>query len=82
MTLTTDDFIEAAQRAGFSMEELIQAETELQDVDKGTKSFTDSTEFHVFRASKILQEVAKDKALKHKIKPWKGPLPKPRISPP
>jgi hypothetical protein len=52
------------------------------DADKGTKSFTKSTEFHVSRASKILHEVAKDKALKHKMKPWKDPLPKPRISPP
>jgi hypothetical protein len=60
--VTTDDFIEAAQRAGFSMEELIQTETELQDADKGMKSFTDSTECRVSRASKILQEVAKDKA--------------------
>jgi hypothetical protein len=45
------------------MEELIHVETKLHDADKGTKSSMGSIEFRCPRASKILQEVAKDKHL-------------------
>jgi hypothetical protein len=80
-TLTTAEFMEGAQLAGFSVEELLQAEAELHDDNKVGRS-PGINEFHCPRASKIIKESARDKALRHKMKPWKGPLPMPRISPP
>jgi hypothetical protein len=81
-TLTTDEFIEAASHAGFSIEELLQAEAKLQDVGKISQASPGSAEFRCPRASKIIPEIARGKSLKDHMNPWKGPLPKPRVSPP
>jgi hypothetical protein len=81
-TPTTEDLITAASRTGFSIEELIQAEAELHEVGKVSHSSPDSADFRCPRAGKIIRAITRGKSLKHQVKPWKGPLPKPRVSPP
>jgi hypothetical protein len=81
-TPTTEGLISAASRIGFSIEELIQAEAKLYEVGKASHSSPDSEDFRCPRAGKIIRAITRGKSLKHQVKPWKGPLPKPRVSPP
>jgi hypothetical protein len=81
-TPTIEDLITAASRVGVTVEELIEAEAELQEVDKVSHSSPDTADVHCPRAGRIIHAITRGKALKHPMKPWSGPLPKPRVSPP
>jgi hypothetical protein len=82
LTPATEEFITAASHNGLSIEELLQAEAELQEVGKVSHPSPDSADFCCPRASKIIRAITRDKSLKHQVKPWKGPLPEQRVSPP
>jgi hypothetical protein len=72
LTLTIEDIIAAASRVGLSVEELMQAEAELQEEDK----VPDITDVHCPRAGKIFRAITRGRSLKHQLKPWSDPLPK------
>jgi hypothetical protein len=67
----------AATRVGFSVDELIQAEQEIQDAEKVNFSSPSSSDFRCPLSRKIVNAIEREGSLKHHMKPWKGPLPKP-----
>jgi hypothetical protein len=79
-TPTTEDLIAAASREGFSMDELIHADKEQQDAEKVGFPSPTSSDFRCPLATKIIKVVARNGALKHRVKLWQGPLPKARVS--
>jgi hypothetical protein len=91
-TPTKEEIVVAAMRAGFSVEDLIQVENEIDNMEKVSCSSPSraefrcsspsSTEFRCPLSSKIIKAIVRGKSLKHYEKPWQGSLPKPRISPP
>jgi hypothetical protein len=74
-----EELIEAAEQAGFSIQDLIQAENELEGMEKVCFS-SPSVDLRCPLSSKIVKAIIREKSLKHKGRPWQGSLPKPRIS--
>jgi hypothetical protein len=72
----------AAARAGFSVQDLEQAEDEIAQMNKVSFNSPSSAKFRCPVSSKIIKAIIREKSLKHYGKPWQGSLPKPRISPP
>jgi hypothetical protein len=72
----------AAARAGFSVQDLEQAENEIAQMNKVSFNSPSSAKFRCPVSSKIIKAIIREKSLKHYGKPWQGSLPKPRISPP
>jgi hypothetical protein len=81
-TPTTEEMITAASREGFMIEELIKAEEELLVAEKVSFQSPSSSDFRCPLSTKIIKAVTHERSLKYKAKPWTGPLPKPRVSPP
>jgi hypothetical protein len=81
-TPTTEEFIAAAAHVRFTIENLIQAEKEIESSEKVTHSSPSSPDFRCPLSSKIINAIARERSLKHYGQPWKGKLPKPRMSPP
>jgi hypothetical protein len=81
-TPTTEELVVAASRVSISIEQLIQAETELQEICEVRQVSSDSLGARCPHAGKIIRAILRGKSLKHHTKPWSGPLPRPRISPP
>jgi hypothetical protein len=81
ITSPSDVFIADAARNGFQAEDLIQAEHEIVATEKVCSASPSSVVFRCPKTRKIVNAVAKDRSLKQHGKPWKGSLPKPRISP-
>jgi hypothetical protein len=81
-TPTTEELISAASREGFTIEELVTAHAELEAAEKVSFPSPSSSNFRCPLANKIVKALTRDRSLKHQMKPWSGPLPKPRISPP
>jgi hypothetical protein len=80
-TPTTEEFIVAAAHVRFTIENLIQAEKEIESSEKVTQSSPSSPDFRCPLSSKIINAIARERSLKHYGQPWKGKLPKPRMSP-
>jgi hypothetical protein len=80
-TPTPEEFIAAAARVGFTKENLIQVENEIESSEKVSFSSPSSSDFRCPLSSKIINAIAREISLKRYGKPWKGSLPKPRISP-
>jgi hypothetical protein len=76
-----EEFIAATARSGFSMEDLAQAE-QVHDAEKVSFSSPSSSDFRCPLSREIINAVSREGSLKRRMKPWKGPLPQPRISPP
>jgi hypothetical protein len=81
-TPTTEELISAASREGFTIEELVTADAELEAAEKVSCPSPSSSDFRCPLANKIVKALTRDRSLKHPMKPWSGPMPKPRISPP
>jgi hypothetical protein len=81
-TLIREELIAATSQEGFSMDELTHADKELQDASMVGFSSPTSFEFRCPLATKIVKAVSHSGSLKHCVKPWQGPLPKSRVSPP
>ncbi|TVU23905.1 hypothetical protein EJB05_26292, partial [Eragrostis curvula] len=79
-TPSTEDVLRAAKAAGFSIREVARAEKELL---ANEVSFTSpaTSNGKCPLARKIVRSLASDRP-KSLVKPWKGPLPPKRISPP
>jgi hypothetical protein len=80
-TPTREDFIDAASKMGFTLQDLIQAETELNDVTQVSSPSLSRPDSCCPTANRIINAMVNDASQKRAMKPWKGPLPKPRISP-
>jgi hypothetical protein len=80
-TPTMEEMITAASRKGFTIEELIKAE-ELLAAEKVSFQSPSSSDFRCPLSTKIIKAVTHERSLKYKVKPWTGPLPKPRVSSP
>jgi hypothetical protein len=81
-TPTTEEFIVTVAHVGFTIENLIQAKKEIESSEKVTHSSPSSPDFRCPLSSKIINVIARERSLKHYGQPWKGKLPKPRMSPP
>jgi hypothetical protein len=81
-TQTTDEFIAAVARVGFTLQDLIQAENEIESAEKVSFSSPLSSDFRCPLSGKIINAITRERSLKCDGKPWKGSLPKPRISRP
>jgi hypothetical protein len=57
-------------------------ETELQELSEVRQLSTYSLHARYPQAGRIIRAIIREKSLKHHTKPWSGPLPRPRISPP
>jgi hypothetical protein len=75
-TPTMEDLITIASHVGFSVEELMQAEVELQEEDKVSHSSPDIVDVCYPRAGKIIWAITRGRSLKRQLKPWSGLLPK------
>jgi hypothetical protein len=80
ITSPSDVFIADAARNGFQAEDLIQAEHEIVAAEKDCYASPSSAAFRCPKTRKIVNATANDRSLKQHGKPWKGSLPKPRIS--
>jgi hypothetical protein len=81
-TPTKEEIIAADARAGFFVQDLIQAENEIENMEKVSFSSPSSAEFRCPLSSRIVKAIIWKKSLKHHGRPWQGSLLKPRISPP
>lgn len=70
---STPDFVSRAMEAGFTADQLLRAEHALSSGNKSPQSED------VFLSKLILDKLI---SKKNQLDPWRGPLPKPRISPP
>jgi hypothetical protein len=61
---------------------LVTTDAELEAAEKVSCPSPSSSDFRCPLANKIVKALTRDRSLKHPMKPWSGPLPKPRISPP
>ncbi|CAN6361771.1 unnamed protein product [Urochloa humidicola] len=77
--ISTPEFIAEAAAAGFSWQELQQAERELASPEVSSKSGIEETRSLPSLASRIVSALVQRKT---ENRPWKGPLPPPRVSPP
>jgi hypothetical protein len=80
-TPTKEEIIAAAAQAGLSVQDLIQAENEIESMEKVCFSSPSSADFRCPLSSRIVKAIIREKSLKHQGRPWQGSLPKPRISP-
>jgi hypothetical protein len=71
-TPTKEEIIDAAARAGFSVQDLIQAENEIENMEKVSFFSPSSAEFRCPLSSKIVKAIIRDKSLKHQGRPWQG----------
>lgn len=78
--LSTADFIKEAAAAGFSIKDLNQAEIELRESEICNTSPNSSAVGNSYLAKKIVDTMVQRK-VRSRISPWRGPLPKPRVSP-
>jgi hypothetical protein len=74
---TIEELVVAAWCIGISIEELIQAEIELQETGEVRQVSPDSLGAHCPHAGKIIRAILRGKSLKQHTKPWSGPLPRP-----
>jgi hypothetical protein len=81
-TPTTEEFIKVASREGFSIQQLIEAKVELHEEEKVSCSSSLSLDSRCPLTVKIIEVMMREGIQKPMMKPWKGPLPKVRISPP
>jgi hypothetical protein len=64
------------------MDDLIRADKELHDAEKVGFQKPTSFECRCPLATKIIKAIVRNGSLKNRVKPWQGPLPKARVSPP
>ncbi|CAN6371606.1 unnamed protein product [Urochloa humidicola] len=76
--ITTRQFIAEAQAVGFSIADLQQAEKDLSSPAAVSSSITSPGQKHSL-AKRIVSAMVENKL---KGRPWQGPLPPPRVSPP
>jgi hypothetical protein len=82
LTHTGNELIIAASHEGFMIEDMNKTDDEIRAAEKVSFPSPSNSDFRCLISSKIIKAVTRDISLKHIMKPWSSPLPKPRISPP